>query len=283
MLTENRSRLVQSSLAGMLSAAALLLAGPALAQTSTDVPDRFRLEVGGFRIGSATELSFDRSGGSRVDFESLNLPDNATRAYIEGFWRPWRRHQFSLSWYRNNRGGDPKTVERQFTWGDEVITVGSTITADVGSNYLSGVYRFAAYKNDVFEVGPSIGIGRLSIDAAISGEISVSSTTGGASRSFEQSRSLAQMTGDLGGYLYWWPIPRLLVRGEMRYILVKPGDAEASVAEGRAAVLYHPWRNLGFGLQYTYSKFRYDREVLSSELGGSLRHSGGQLVIAGTF
>ena len=277
------SKIVRSSFVGSCAVAALLFAGPARAQTSSEVPDRFRLELGGFRIGSDTELSLDRAGGSRVDFESLNLPDSATRVYIEGFWRPWRRHQFSLSWYRNNREGDPKTVEREFTWGDQVITAGSTVTASAGSNYLSGVYRFAAYKNDQFEIGPSLGIGHLSIDASISGQISATGPGGTTTRSFDSSKSLGQVTGDLGGYLYWWPIPRLLVRGDMRYIIVKPENAEASVTDGRASVTFHPWPKVGFGLQYTYTKFRYDRDILDTDLGGSLRYSGGQLLASFAF
>jgi hypothetical protein len=45
--------------------------------------------------------------------------------------------------------------------------------------------------------------------------------------------------------LYWWPIPRLLVRGDFRYIIVKPEKAEASVTDGRAAAIYHPWPHFG--------------------------------------
>jgi hypothetical protein len=164
-----------------------------------------------------------------------------------------------------------------------VISAGVTVTARVNSNYLSGVYRFAAYKNDRFEVGPSLGIGHLSIDAGISGQGSVSSATGTATQPFDVSKSLGQITADLGGYFYWWPMRRLLVRGDVRYILVKPGDSEASIVDWRTAVLYHPWRNFGVGVQYSYNKFRYDRGLLSTELGGSLRYSGAQLVLAGAF
>jgi hypothetical protein len=213
----------------------------------------------------------------------LNLPDNTTRFYVEGFWRPWRRHQFSLSWYRNSRDGSPKTVERDFTWGDRVITAGLSVTGHASSNYLSGVYRFAAYKNDRFEIGPSLGLGYLSLEAGIRGQGTVTGASGAASGPFDISKDLGQVTGDLGGYLYWWPTRRLLVRGDLRYIIVKPGNSEASVTDGRAAVIYHLWPNLGVGLQYTYTKFRYDRGLLSTDLGGRLRYSGGQVVLAGAF
>lgn len=280
-------RVKDRSLVAPFAAALLLLASAALAQTSggTDVPDRFRLEMGGFRIGSDTQLNFGSSGGSRppVDFESLAVPDSTTRFYIEGFWRPWRRHQFSLSWYNNDRDGDSKTVERDLTWGGRVIHAGATVQGHVSSNYLSGVYRFAAYKNDKFEIGPSIGIGHLSLNAGIKGEGSVTTAGGTTTESFDESRSLGQITGDLGGYFYWWPARRLLIRADMRYIIVKPGDSEASVTDGRASAVYHFTRSLGVGLQYVYTKFRYDREVVSTDLGGSLRYQGGQVVLSAAF
>jgi hypothetical protein len=278
---------IRDSRVGWLALSACLLAGPAFAQAPaySDVPDRFRIEVGGFRIGADTELSFNTSGGLRppVDFEGLNLPDSATRFYVEGFWRPWRRHQFSLSYYQHDREGDPLTAQNSFTWGDRVVSVGATVQAQTNSHYLSGVYRFAAYKNDRFEIGPSVGIGYLSIEAGISGEASVVGDADQASRPFDLSKSLGQVTGDVGGYFYWWAMPRLLVRGDLRYIIVHPENSEASVTDGRAAVVYHPWRSVGIGLQYTYSKFRYDRDILSTELGGSLRYSGGQLVVSAAF
>jgi hypothetical protein len=257
------------------------------AQTGSysDVPDKFRIEAGGFRIGADTELTFSTEGGSRppVNFEGLNLPHNATRFYLEGFWRPWRRHEFSLSWYSHNRSGEPLTAQRDITWGDQVIHAGATVEGKVDSSYLSGVYRFAAYKNDRFEIGPSIGIGYLSLDAGISGNGSVTTPSGTVSRSFDSSRSLGQITGDVGAYLYWWAAKRLLVRSDFRYIIVKPGDSEASVTDARGALIYHFTRHVGLGVQYTYTKFRYDREVLSTELGGSLRYSGGQIILAGAF
>jgi hypothetical protein len=275
------------SLVASFAVATLLLAGSALAQTTgaTDVPDHFRIEAGGFRIGSDTQLNFGESGSSRppVDFEGLAVPDSTTRFYIEGFWRPWRRHQFSLSWYNNDRDGEQKTVERDFSWGDQVIGAGASVQGHVGSNYLSGVYRFAVYKNDAFEIGPSLGIGHLSLDARINGQGNV--TIGGAtvSKSFDESRSLDQITGDVGGYFCWWPARRVLVRGDLRYIIVKPGDSEASVTDGRASLVYHFTRTFGLGLQYVYTKFRYDRDVTSADLGGSLRYQGGQLVFSAAF
>ena len=281
-------RVIRYTFVFAVAAAASLLASQAHAQTDSysDVPDTFRIEIAGFQILSDTELSFTAGGQAAppVDFEGLALPDSATRAYLEGFWRPGRRHLLSLSWYRHNRDGDGVTLQRDINWGDQVIHAGASAAGRVDSSYLSGVYRFAAYKNDRFEIGPALGLGYLSIEAGISGEGSTTTPSGGtATRPFDVSRSLGQPTGDLGAYFYWWPARRLLVRGDFRYIVIKPGDSEASITDGRGSLIYHVTRHVGLGLQYTYSKFRYDRETLSRDLGGVLRYSGGQVVLSGAF
>ena len=75
----------------------------------------------------------------------------------------------------------------------------------------------------------------------------------------------------------------MLLRGDYRYIIVKPEHSEASIVDARAGLVFHPWPRVGIGLQYVYTKFRYDRDILSTELGGSLRYSGGQIVLSAAF
>lgn len=260
--------------------AALLLslaASECVAQTATsfsDVPDHYRLEVGGFRIGSNTTLRLngDAGGGTEVDFEdSLAVPETTTRLYVEAYWRVGRRHQLSLGWFRNKREGPSRPLSRDIEWGDRVFTVGTQVQGEAGTSYYSGVYRFAAYRNDRFEIGPAAGFGYLSLDAAI------------RTTNFDGSARTGHVTGDLGGYVSWWAAKRLLLRGDARYIIVKPENAEASITDARASAIYHPWPKVGVGLQYTYTDFRYDRDLLSREIGGSLRYRGGQVLASFAF
>ena len=90
-----------------VAAAALsaLMSVPAAAQTSsgfTDLPQGFRLDVGGFRIASETQLKYDLAGqGQTIDFEGeTGLPSNATTIWLDGTWRLGRRHQLALNYTR---------------------------------------------------------------------------------------------------------------------------------------------------------------------------------------
>lgn len=251
------------------------------AQSSTDVPDRFRLEVGGFRVDADSKLTLNRNGVSNtVDFEDdLALDGSSTRGYVEGYWRAGRRHLMSLSYQRLNRETVDVTLDRTINWGGEVFPVGVRASAFTHSQYFSGAYRFAVYRGDRFEIGPALGLGYLRISAGID----ATGNAGEASRDLTVSASTGSPTGNVGAYLNWWPARRVLVRSDARYILVKPGDSEASVTDAKAAVLWHPAPHFAVGLQYAFTKFRYDRGIRDTSLGGSVRFRGGQIIVGYVF
>jgi hypothetical protein len=270
-------------------AVSLALAGSARAQEATfsDVPDTWRFEVGGFYIGAASNFTFNSPGVTPegISFEQLGVPTDQTQLYVEGFFRPWRRHQFSLSWYGNSRDGSPQSLKREINWGGYTFATGATVTAHTSTDFFSGAYRFAAYKTDDnrFEIGPALGFGYLHITAAIQGEVGARLGGVQVSAPVDISKTLGSPTGDAGAYLYWWPLQRMQVRADFRYILVEPGNTKADITDGRGGLIYHPWKNFGLGVEYTYTRFVYNRTVLSTDLGGSLRYSGVQALITSAF
>ena len=247
----------------------------------TDVPDRYLVEVGGFNVAAETKLrlSSERLGGTTIDFESaLDLPDVARRGYVDAYWRAGRRHLLNLSFARLHREGPGRTLSREIAWGDSVFTVGATVRGSMESDHLSGAYRFAAFRNDRFEIGPALGFGYLWITAGLRAEGS-----GAAGATLDRESTTGSVTGDLGGYFHGWAAKRVLVRGDMRYVIIKPERSEASVTEGRVGLTYYPWPKVGFGAQYTYIKFRYDRDILVSKISGSYRYSGAQVLASFAF
>jgi hypothetical protein len=268
-----------------IAAAALsaLLGAPAAAQTSsgfTDLPQGFRLDVGGFRIASETQLKYDLAGqGETIDFEGeTGLPSAATTIWLDGTWRVGRRHQLSINYTRSQRSG-ADTLQREIHWGDQVFQVGASVESEVGSHVVTGYYRFAAFKNDRFEIGPTIGLGYLSLSASLSASVS----GGGNPVTVGRTAEMGSITGDVGGYFEGWLGKRVVVRGDLLYIVVKPENAEASVTDGRLGLYFYPWTHIGFGAQYKYYKYRYDRSLVSTELGGSITFKGGQAYLSFLF
>lgn len=247
----------------------------------TDVPDRFLLEIGGFNVNADTKLrlSSERLPGGTIDFEQdLDLPDVAQRGYLDAYWRAGRRHLLNISLSRLHREGPGRTFSRDIAWGDTVFPIGVRLIGRVDADHLSGAYRFAAFRNERIEVGPALGFGYLWLTAGLRAE-----GTGQEGVALERDSTTGSVTGDLGAFLQWWAAKRLSVRGDLRYIIVKPERAEASVTEGRAGLVYYPWPKVGFGAQYSYTKFRYDRQIVSTELSGSFRYSGAQVLASFAF
>jgi len=254
----------------------------ARAQSATDVPDRFQIDAGGFNMFVSTNMVFNSLslGGTTVNFEKdLNLPDTAQRGFVEGYWRLARRHQISVSYSRLNRTGSSVSLMHDINWGGNVFPAGATAQGELDSSFFSGTYRLAVYRNSSFEVGPAVGFGYLSLTAGINATFSVSGPQGKAvSTTLNPKTTETTPTGDIGGYANWWLSKRWYARGDFRYIIVKPENTTASITEGRGSLAWYPWTHFGIGGQYEYTKFRFDRTLLSTSLGGNYRYDGVQLL-----
>jgi hypothetical protein len=270
--------------------AAGLLASPALAQSSAGawngLPDRFQLDAGYFNLNADTLLRYNgpQGGSGEVNFEKdLGQDGTVNTFWVDGTWRAGRRHQLKLAFTRVSRDRGDYTLQRDFTWGGENYSAGLSATSSSGNDILGGYYRFAAFRNDRFEIGPTIGIGYLWIDASIRATGTVTLPGGTESRTLDESASTGSITGAVGGYADGWLTKRLVVHGDFLYIKVSPGDSEASVTDWRLAADYYFFKNAGLGAQYKYYRYTYDRGILVSELGGELTFQGFQLFLSFLF
>lgn len=263
-----------------------LLATSAFAQSSastwSDLPDRFQIDAGYFRISAVTTLRFE--GTNDINFEKdLGLNEHASTFWVDGTWRVGRRHQLKLGFTQLSRERQDYTLPRDFTWGGVDYNAGLSATPTTNSKIVAGYYRFAIVRNDRFEIGPAVGIGYLKISAGIKATGTVTGPGGTTSRTLDESASTGSMTGALGGYASAWPTKRLVLLGDFLYIKVSPGDSQASVTDWRLGADYYFFRNAGIGVQYKYDKYRYDRGILVTTLGGEVTYKGGQAFLTFRF
>jgi hypothetical protein len=269
--------------------AAVLLAGPALAQSSSgswnDLPDRFQIDTGYFRMNATTILRLDGpQGGSEVDFEDdLGLDPNVDTFWVDGRWRVGRRHQLQLGYTRSHRQIADYTIQREFVWGGETYSAGLDATTRGDADILGGYYRFAIFRNDRVEIGPTVGVGYLWLTTRIQATGTVTTPEGSESRSLDESASTGSITGAVGGYAEVWPAKRFVLRGDFLYIKVKPENSEASVTDWRVAADYYFTRTFGIGAQYKYNNYKYDRGGDIAKLGGELGYDGPQVFLTFRF
>jgi hypothetical protein len=272
-------------------AALVLLAGltaPAFAQTETwnGLPDHFQIDTGYFRLGADTLLRFEGGPGTGdVDFEQdLGLDENVDTFWVDATWRVGRRHQLKLGFTRLSRDRDGQTLQRDFVWGGQTFNAGLTTNSTASSDILGGYYRFSVYRNERFEIGPTVGVGYLWVSAGVEATGTIAGPGGNPiARTLDESATKGSITGAVGGFMSAWPAKRLLLQADYLYIKVNPENAEASVTDWRAGAKYYFLRNVGLGVQYKYNRYRYDRDIVSSELGGELTFQGGQVFLTFLF
>jgi hypothetical protein len=260
------------------------LVSPVWAQSSetwNGLPDRFQMDTGYFRISAHNVLRYNggRASGD-IDFEEdLGVNKDANTFWLDASWRVGRRHLLKLGYTQLNRDRANYTLQRDFTWGGETYNAGLSASTSTSADVLGGYYRFAAYRNDRFEIGPAIGIGYLWLNAGIR----ATGTIGGLSRSLDGSASTGSITGAVGGYANGWVTKRLVASGDFLYIKVSPGDTNASVTDWRLGANYYFFRNAGLGVQYKYDQYTYERGILASELGGDVTYKGFQVFLSFLF
>ena len=268
-----------------------LLVSPAFAQSSaatwSDLPDRFKIDTGYFRLTSETVLRLNSPGGagSDIDFErDLGVAKEVDTFWLDATWRVGRRHQVELGYTRLNREQLDHNLQRDFEWGGVTFNAGLSATPTTGADILGGYYRFAAFRNERFEIGPTVGLGNLWVRAGIgaTGTVTIPGL-GQVTRTLERNASTSSITGAVGGYVNAWPAKRLALRADYLYIKVSPGDSEASVNDWRLGGDYYFFRNAGLGVQYKYNKYRYDREPLVTTLGGEVTYQGFQVFLSFLF
>jgi hypothetical protein len=278
---------MRAVIGGVLAAG--LLVSPAFAQSSpgtwNGLSDRFQIDTGYFRINANTVLRYNGGEGSGdVDFEKdLGVDQNVDTFWLDATWRVGRRHKLKLAFTRLSRDRNDHTLQRDFTWGGETYNAGLSASTSTASEILGGYYRFALVRSERFEIGPTIGVGYLWLDARIEATGTISGPGGSQSRSVDERASTGSVTGAVGGYAQGWPAKRLAVYADFLYIKVNPGESEASVTDWRAGANYYFTRNVGLGAQYKYYQYSYDRGILVGELGGEITYKGFQVFASFLF
>jgi opacity protein-like surface antigen len=267
-----------------------LLASPVMAQsygTWNDLPGTFKIDAGYFRLTPTTKLQWNPRGGGSGEIElerDLGLDNVAHTFWIDGTWQVGRRHQIELAYTRLNREAFDFTIQRDFEWGGEVYNAGLSADTSLSSDIVGGYYRFAIVKNDRFEIGPTIGIGYIWLEARIQATGTVTGPGGGTEqRNLDERASQKSPTGAIGGYFAGWATERLRLEGDFLYIKVDFDDDEASVTDWRIGAQYYFFKNAGLGVQYKFNRYSYQRGILSSDLGGEITYKGFQLYLSFLF
>ena len=234
-----------------LALAALVLAAPLAAQAPSPrarLYDRLQLSGSLATIILNTNIRVDPSNGTGTDIDAeddLGLDRSKFEPRFGVRWRPWRRHEFEVG-YQFARRGSRRVLDRDITFGDSTYQVGATVDANLDSDEAFLIYRFAFHTRPRREVGLSVGLGALFLDAGLG------AVGSGGQVQFTQSQTLTGPLGSLGVYGRFLSGDRWFWEAEARYVQVSIDRFTARVAGGGAAVRYAAFSKVlleaGYGL-----------------------------------
>jgi hypothetical protein len=255
------------TLAASALAALVAIALPASAQSYADVKgmdERFRLDLGGFFQSFDTTLRLDSTAlgrGTEINFEDdLGQDSNKTSFRANGYWRFGRHGRFDFGVLTYSRSAT-HTINRDIEFGDHVYHAGATVDSQMRTTQVEAYYAYSFVNTGEAELGAKLGFSAIfhSIQFDATGSITGPGGTVSGSRASD-SRSVVAPIPAIGLYGRFTLLPRLFISGYAKGLPnITIGDYGGSMFDGGAFVDWYPWKNVGFGGGYSYTKITFER------------------------
>lgn len=250
--------------------AALLAAAPLAAQDPPPGPratlyDRLQVSGSLATVLLNTNIRVDPSSGTGTDIDAeddLGLDRSKFEPRFAARWRPGRRHELEVG-YQFARRGSTRVLERDITFGDSTYQAGATVATGLNTDEAFLIYRFAFHARPRREIGLSLGLGALFLDAELS------ALGSGGNVQFTQSNKLTGPLGSLGLYGRFLTGDRWWIEGEARYVQVSIDRFTARVAGGGAAVRYAAFSKVLLEAGYGLTGVQVDIAASTSSGSGS--------------
>lgn len=245
------TRLAPICLAGLLATlpahaedAASAATAPAADAEPAGEMDPFHFAVGAFFVQRTNGvIRLDRttgalSLGASVDWErDLDGETSMTVPRVDGYYRFAPKHRLDYSWFRIDREGS-KTLDRDFSIGDEDYLVGTTVNSEFTTETIKAVYSYSFYRAPEIEVALSAGFHVTMIDFEIE-------STNSAQRTAE---SVTAPLPVIGFRLAYSPSPKWWVKSNYElFFLDQVEDAQGSMSDFTLTLEYEATRHLGIG------------------------------------
>ncbi|MGH8038168.1 MAG: hypothetical protein ACREPD_10530 [Stenotrophomonas sp.] len=244
----------------------LLASGPCWA---VEPLDTFSVRVGGYITDFDTRVRADgQTGeGTRIDLNrDLGLDNNNAIGVVALSWRPWEKHEFGLSWYRDSADAERNT-DRDIDFNGEHYATHTRIRAKFDLDAYEGYYTWWAWGDERWALGPRVGLIWYQMDLDLSATADVNGNPLTARAGNNVNADLPAPT--IGGSWRWAPSDHWRLSADAGYFSASLNDVDADVTFGRGGVEYFPWENWGFSLDYTVR--RIEADVDASRLDGNLR------------
>jgi hypothetical protein len=250
-------------------AASLLLfaAARAEAQFPGDVPDTFRLSVGGMYAWFTTNVNFQENLtpggpiGGGIDLQPVTgLPSSTGGFTARGYWQPLNRFYVDFGYTVFTRS-DTRGASVDIPFGDSTYTAGASVSTKMQSQlpYLDLRYNFV--QNDSWHLGVNLGAAYAVLDADLSASAGVIGPNGpivGQSTTKEAKlETLVPLLGITADFKFGDRVSGGIIFNGI-FAPVHPYVGSVFVVEPH--VDWFLSKNFGVGAAFDYSKFHIKRD-----------------------
>ena len=249
---------------------AVLAATPviAAAQKGAALPGKWRISAGWLlnSANSSVRLDSPRLGqGTTIDFEDdLGFSNSANSISANVSWQFAEKHRLDLG-YNDIDRTSIKVIDREIHWGDQTYPLNGKIGGKFATQFISLNYRYALYRREGFEVGPSLAIPVVSITVGAGVE-----TPSGQVQ--KESKDVTVPAPIPGLYFSGRLHPKFYLQGNAQYVRIAIFSIDANMSDYRLQGVWLPTKHFGAGIAWSGNAFNVEGTD-TSRLYGKIKYS----------
>jgi hypothetical protein len=256
---------MKKALFPFLGAALLLAAAPAQAQFPGNVPDTFRLQLGGIYAWFDTSLTFEQTTASGTTVGTnlenvLGLPDSKGGFLGAGYWNFAGRSfiDFGYVYFSRTR---TETISRDIVFGDTTYTAGAEVSTSMKSGFPYVDYRYGFVKSDAAQFGLSLGVAWINLKTELTASAGVVGPSGPVvGATVTKTAKLSTPVPALGLMFEGRLADNLSAGVRVLGIFASISPYSGYVIDGQAHIDWYLARNFGIGAGYQYTKFNVEKD-----------------------
>ena len=242
--------------------------------------DTWNVAVGGYALNLDARLRVDGDlRGHEFDLSGdLGLDRNRDVGLFSLGWRPFERHQFDISHYRDELS-NTRILDRQITVDDETFTIGARLDSRFDNEVYDFTYTWWLQAAPRQAFGLNVGLVGYLIDLDLRAESNASGVV--IERSASASVDLPAPKIGVSYRRAFGDGWRFTASGSTFETSV--GDIDARVLDARAGIEYYPFSRAGVRLQYSINRINAELDDPDFHGRARLGFSGLQLQLVGRF
>jgi hypothetical protein len=262
MSKENNHRwLITAAVLTMFMMVAGIGSPTAKATEENPLVDRWEFDLGGFFLGSNTDVTLYSKlleTGTKISLEDdLGFDSSGTSFHINAAYLIGKRHQLSLGYFKLDRD-TRQELSFELEWGDETFPVDAIVTGYFDTSFLELGYEYwmVAGERTALSIGLSLAWTRFETGLGLEG----------VEGSIGSDLKTDVPVPTLGLQLRQQLVHRLILNAGLGYMTLNPlPDYKGNVWRTYLGLEHRTWDHVGFGLKYSF-----DRHDITKEEGTAL-------------